>query len=128
MKPFCPPYYNTMADAVRAVVEAKFGARGLFRSAGHGSAWSKHADVTSGVPPVSDAAIAATTAYCEYVWGRYGRFPAYMPPYRTVMGFQAGHLDGEFYEKFYRPEAFGETQRRDWERRSTQGRPPSGES
>lgn len=118
LKPFCPPYYNTMADAVRAVVEAKFGARGLFRSAGHGSAWSKHADVTSGVPPVSDAAIAATTAYCEYVWGRYGRFPAYMPPYRTVMGFQAGHLDGEFYEKFYRPEAFGETQRRDWEKRA----------
>ena len=118
LKPFCPPYYNTMADAVRAVVEAKFGARGLFRSAGRGSAWSKHADVTSGVPSVSEAAIAATTAYCEYVWGRYGRFPAYMPPYRTVMGFQAGHLDGEFYEKFYRPEALGETQRRDWEQRA----------
>lgn len=119
LKPFCPPYYNTMADAVRAVVEAKFGARGLFRSAGQGSAWSKHADVTSAVPPVSEAAIAATTAYCEYVWGRYGRFPVYLPPYRTVLGFQACHLDGEFYEKFYRPEALGETQRRDWEQRST---------
>ncbi len=128
LKPFCPPYYNTMADAVRAVVETKFGARGLFRSAGHGSAWSKHAEVTSAVPPVSEAAIAATTAYCEYVWGRYGRFPVYMPPYRTVMGFQACHLDGEFYEKFYRPEALGETQRRGWEQRSTQSRPRSGES
>ncbi len=113
LKPFCPPYFKSMAEAVRAVVETKFGERGLFRSAGPGSAWSKHAEVTSAVPPVSDAAIAATTAYCEYVWGRYGRFPVYMAPYRTVLGFQACHLDAEFYERHYRPEALGETQRRD---------------
>ena len=118
LKPFCPPYYRSMADAVHAVVEIKFGAHGLFRGTGQGSAWSKHAEVTSAIPPVSDAAIAATTAYCEYVWRRYGRFPVYMPPYRTVLGFQACHLDAEFYEKFYLPEALGETQRRDWARRS----------
>jgi hypothetical protein len=120
LKPFCPPYYESMANAVRAVVEIKFGANGLFRSAGQGSEWSEHDRITSAIPPVSEAAIAATTAYCEYVWGRYGRFPVYMPPYRTVLGFQACHLDAEFYEKFYRPEALGETQRREWERRSTQ--------
>ena len=68
------------------------------------------------VPPISEAAIAATTAYCEYVWNRYGRFPVYMPPYRTVLGFQASHLDAEFYDKFYRPEALGESQRQDWKR------------
>ena len=39
----------------------------------------------------------------------------------TVLGFQACHLDGEFYEKFYRPAALGETQRRDFEARSKEG-------
>jgi hypothetical protein len=120
LKPFCPPYYATMADAVRAVVELKFGSSGIFRSANQGSAWSQHGAITGAVQKVSEAAIAATTAYCEYVWGRYGRFPVYMPPYRTVLGFQAGHLDGEFYERFYRPEAMGETQRKNWAARNQQ--------
>jgi hypothetical protein len=105
LKPFCPPYYNSMADAVRAVVELKFGARGIFRGDAQGSAWSKHGEVVNAVPPVGETAIAATTAYCEYVWERYGRFPVYMPPYRTVLGFQACQLDREFYKKFYQPEA-----------------------
>jgi hypothetical protein len=115
LKPFCPPYYRSMADAVRAVVEIKYGANGIFRSEGHGSAWTRHGDVVQRVPPVGEAAIAATIAYCEYVWHRYGRFPVYMPPYRTVLGFQAAHLDAEFYDRFYRPEALGESQRRDFE-------------
>jgi hypothetical protein len=105
LKPFCPPYYPSMADAVRAVVEAKFGGQGIFRSPGQGSAWTGHEEVTRQIPPVSEAAIAATTAYCEYVWRRYGRFPVYMPPYRTVLGFQACRLDVEFYRQFYQPDA-----------------------
>jgi hypothetical protein len=116
LKPFCPPYYPTMREAVQAVVDLKFGAAGVFRSEGQGSAWSNHRGISSAIPRVSDAAIAATTAYCEYVWGRYGRFPVYVPPYKTVLGFQACHLDAEFYDRFYRPEALGATQRRDWER------------
>ena len=105
LKPFCPPYYPSMADAVRAVAELKFGVSGIFRSPGQGSAWADHAAVTQAVPRVSEAAIAATTAYCEYLWQRYGRFPVHMPPYRTVLGFQVCRPDWEFYERFYRPEA-----------------------
>ena len=118
LKPFCPPYYNSMADAVRAVVDAKYGTNGLYRSAGHGSAWTKHDQVVQAVPRVSEAAIEATIAYCEYLWARYGRFPVYLPPYRTVLGFQACHLDADFYDKFYQPEALGETQRKDFERQA----------
>jgi len=116
LKPFCPPYHATMADAVRAVVESKFGAKGIFRSAGQGSAWAKHNDVIQPVQPVSEATIQAVTAYCEYLWKRYGRFPVYLPPYRTVLGFQACHLDAEFYDKFYQPEAMSETARADFKR------------
>ena len=34
-----------------------------------------------------------------------------MPPFRTVLGFQACHLDSEFYERFYRAEALSESER-----------------
>ena len=111
LKPFCPPHYSSMTAAVRAVVETKFGPAGIKPQAG--TAWHQPATVTGQIPVVSDAAISATIAYCEYVWNRYGRFPAYPAPYRTVLGFQASHLDVEFYNRFYRPEALGDTQRAD---------------
>ena len=105
LKPFCPPWYKSMTEAVHAVVDRKFGAQGIFRSYGAGSAWKDHDGITREVPPITDATINATVAYCEYLWRRYGRFPVHMPPYRTVLGFQACHLDIEFYERFYHPEA-----------------------
>jgi hypothetical protein len=30
---------------------------------------------------------------------------------RTVLGFQVSHLDVEFYDRYYRPEALSESQR-----------------
>ena len=36
-------------------------------------------------PYYSDSAIAATIAYCDYVYERYGRFPANSGPFRTVL-------------------------------------------
>ena len=118
LKPFCPPYYSSMTEAVRAVANIKFGANGVFRNHPAGNAWLNSQEVTQSIPATSEAAIAATTAYCEYLWERYGRFPVYLTPYRTVLGFQACHLDAEFYERFYRPEAFAETQREDFNRRA----------
>jgi hypothetical protein len=119
LKPFCPPYYHSMAGAVRAVVEIKYGKDGIFRGRNQGSAWTNHADVVRQVPACSEAAIAATTAYCEYLWQRYGRFPVHLPPYRTVLSFQACHLDAEFYDRFYQPGALNETQRRDYEKNAS---------
>jgi len=115
LKPFCPPYYRSMTEAVRRVVEIKFGSNGIFRSNPAGSAWAKEREVNQQVPPLSERAIAATTAYCEYLWKLYGRFPVYLTPYRTVLCFQACHLDLEFYDRFYRPDALGETQRADFQ-------------
>jgi hypothetical protein len=114
LKPFCPPHYSSMTAAVQAVVETKFGPSGIKPQAG--TYWRDPAAITGQIPGVSAAAIAATTAYCEYVWNRYKRFPAYPAPYRTVLGFQASHLDAEFYSRFYRSEALGETQRADFAR------------
>jgi hypothetical protein len=118
LKPFCPPYFKSMAEAVKAVVEIKFGAGGAFGNAGPGSAWANHGEVAGKVPRVSEPAVAATIAYCEHVWDRYGRFPAGMPPYRTVLAYQACHLDAEFYDKFYKPEALTENHRNDFRKRT----------
>jgi hypothetical protein len=113
LKPFCPPYYESMTEAVRAVANVKFGPGGVFRGEPGGNAWKEPA-VTAQVPNTSEAAIAATSSYCEYLWQRYGRFPVYLTPYRTVLGFQASHLDAEFYDRFYRPEALAASQRADF--------------
>jgi hypothetical protein len=115
LKPLCPPYYS-MREAVQAVAEAKFGANGIFRGPATGSAWSKHSEIIQQVPAISQNAIEAAVAYGEYLWQRYGRFPVHMPPYRTVLGFQACHLDAEFYDQFYRPEALAQSQREDFQR------------
>jgi hypothetical protein len=120
LKPFCPPYYQSMAQAVRAVADRKFGqGSGVFRGHPAGTAWADGGRVTAAVQPVSEKAIAATSAYCEYLWQRYGRFPVYLTPYRTVLGFQACHLDADFYDTFYRKDALSPTQREDFERQTT---------
>lgn len=109
--PYCPPWFPTMADAVRAVVELKFGPAGVFRGAARHAAWRDPEAVAAAAREPSPEAIDAAIAYCEYIHRRYGRFPAYQPPLRTVVGFQASHLDEEFYDRHYRPGALSETQR-----------------
>jgi hypothetical protein len=111
IKAYCPPYYSTMGDAVRAVVAAKFGPSGVFRGGIGAGAWQDAQAVATATKSCSAAAVEATTAYCEYVYDRYGRFPAYAPPFRTVLGYQATHVDKAFYDRFYRPEALTETHR-----------------
>jgi hypothetical protein len=111
LKPYCPPYYRTMKEAVRAVIEVKYSAQGTFRGGVTESAWRNPQGIAAATPEISESAIAATVAYCEYIYNRYGRFPAYMPPFRTVLGFQACHLDSGFYDRYYKPQALSETQR-----------------
>jgi hypothetical protein len=103
IRPYCPPYYPTMRDAVLAFVESKYGSEGIFRSASSTGAWRDPAAVRAGIPPYSDAGIEAAIAYCTYVYERYGRFPATSGPFRTVLAYQASRLDPAFYERFYDP-------------------------
>jgi hypothetical protein len=112
LKPFCPPYYPNMAEAVRAFVDYKFGAGGVFRTGALTSGWRDPLNTTKQIPAPSETAIQATIAYCDYIYQRYGRFPTYSAPFRTVLGYQATHVDAEFYDTFYKPEALSETQRK----------------
>ena len=110
LKPYCPPYYRTMEEAVCAFVDYKYGARrGTLRDGGATSPWQDGAGVQRGIPGYSDQAIEATIAYCDYVYSRYGRFPAHSGPFRTVLAYQAHHLDPTFYERFYKPGVYNST-------------------
>jgi hypothetical protein len=112
LKPFCPPYYRSMEDAVLAFVDYKCAlGKGTQKDGGSATAWRDGAAIQSAIPRPSQQAIAATIACCEYLYRRYGRFPAGSGPFRTVLAYQAHHLDLDFYERFYRPEALSETQR-----------------
>lgn len=110
LKPYCPPYYPSMEAAVRAFIDTKFGPQGVFRGGAAAGGWQEPATAATIAGP-SEAAIQATIAFCEYVYGRYGRFPAYATPYRTLLGYQAVHVDVDFYDHFYRPEALTDAQR-----------------
>ena len=111
IRPFCPPYYPSMREAVLAFVETKYGEQGTFRAADSTGAWKDPAAVRAGIPTYSDTTIEATIAYCTYVYERYGRFPAVSGPFRTALAYQAGRLDPDFYQRFYTPEALSDTQR-----------------
>jgi hypothetical protein len=102
-----------MEAAVREFVERKFGPQGVFRGGARGSGWQEPYEKTAGIPAPTQAAIETTIAYCEYVHGRYGRFPANSGPFRTVLAHQAHHLDPDFYDRFYRPETLTDAHRHD---------------
>jgi len=108
IKPYCPPYYSSMKDAVLAFLSTKFApGTGSFRDGGETTAWLEPQRVLAGIPEYSGVAVDATIAYCEYIYRRYGRFPSACGPFRTVLAYQAHRLDPDFYGRFYRPEALG---------------------
>jgi hypothetical protein len=104
IKPFCPPYYRTMEEAVLAFVEYKCAEGRGTQHDGGPNAWRDPAAMQAGIPRYSDRTIDATVAYCEYAHRRYGRFPPGSGPFRTVLAYQAHRLEAAFYQQFYRPE------------------------
>ncbi len=107
VKPYCPPYYATMEEAVLAFLAfKKANAWQAPLKPSYPGSWKDPRAVSLAIPQFSDECVAATIAYCTYVYETYGRFPAYFGPMRTTLGHQAHHLDLEFYDTFYHPGAY----------------------
>jgi hypothetical protein len=105
VKPFCPPWYASMEEATHAFIDRKYGEDGAYND-GTSGPWEDTAGVQAGMDRYSQANIDAVVAYSEYVYGRYGRFPAYFGPLRSLMAFSAHHVDLDFYDRFYKPGSY----------------------
>ena len=105
----CPPFLPSMEEAVLRMMTSKFGEGGTYSGSG-AQPW------TTTVPPSSirkheERAVEATIAFCNYVCKTYGRFPAHTDAFKTVIAFQAHHLDVGFYDKFYPSESVPQAHR-----------------
>jgi hypothetical protein len=105
IKPYCPPYYASMREAVLAFVDYKFHQQtGIYHGGEQTSGWRDAKKIQDDIPGYSQQNIDAVVAYCEYVWETYGRFPLTSGPVRTIMAYQAHYIEKDFYRSFYRPE------------------------
>lgn len=111
LRPYCPPHYPDMEAAVRAFVEWKWGSEGAFRDGARRSWWRDGAGAARQIEAPPEQAVEAAVAYTDYLFRRYGRFPATSAPFRTTIGCQVCHADVEFYDRFFQPEALTDSQR-----------------
>jgi len=67
---------------------------------------AEHCD---GAVAISEEGIACTKAVCNYIHETYGRFPGNVDAMHLMWLMQAHHLDTEYYDRFFRPGAYGAT-------------------
>ena len=95
-------YYMVFSLAPMLVMVIGVAGLAFGKEAAEGALFGELADL---IGPESAAAVQATIAYCEYVYRRYGRFPAYTAAFRTIIGFQVCRVDLGFYDCFYGSDA-----------------------
>jgi len=110
---YCPPYFASMDAAVDAVLTP------LLRTNSGSTEYlhpgspvpylmpdTKHRD---GTVEISADGIACTKAVCNYIYETYGRFPGSVDAMHLMWFMQAHHVDTEYYDRFFRPGAYGAT-------------------
>ena len=105
----CPPFVSSIEEAVLSLIDSKFGLGGIY-TAPTSRPWM-NPDGGSRIMPHDQRAIEAVIEFCNYVYRTYGRFPAHADAFKTVIAFQAHHLDVGFYDKFYPSESVPQAHR-----------------
>lgn len=104
----CPPHFENMRKAVDSVVSRKFGPKGPFNKSTPGP-WKEN-DIVRGAARVhSEEFKDCVTLMAQYIWDKFGKFPATLPSVYCLMFLQAHHLDLEFYDKYFGPGAYLDT-------------------
>jgi hypothetical protein len=101
----CPPFHRDMDAAVDDVLDLRWGKEGIFSTPAAQQVPWRSPEVARGVPRPSEEAVEATKTLCRYIWDTYGRFPATIDPFLMTVWYQAAHLDVDFYDRYYPPEA-----------------------
>jgi hypothetical protein len=120
MEAFCPPYVKDMDEAVDRVVAIKHGEGGLLApDSKHPNPFKDWASYRKNVRQFNPETVAATRAYCRYVFETYGRFPAFFDTMQTPVSSTVHHVDIEYYDSLYPKEVLSEAIRShmvDWHR------------
>jgi hypothetical protein len=111
---FCPPHFPTMADAVEAFAERKFGPGGPFDPDTPGP-WIESTAIRASAEPHSEKFKACVALQCDYTLATWGKFPGTVPSVWIMNFLQAQHLDLDFYDRFFKPGAYLDTHRRHFE-------------
>lgn len=110
---YCPPYYRSMADAVQAIYDAKWGTQGIYKESP--TPIKNRQSLDFAVPKTTEWCLEATKELCEYLWATYGRFPVTMDAMQMSIWFQAHHLETDFYDQYYQPGAYHENIAQHWD-------------
>jgi hypothetical protein len=107
----CPPYVNSMNDAVDVFLSEKYGPTGMYGDAATFAAPYKNADDATtylkAQVPFSRLAVEYCKEICTYVFEKYGRFPAHVDAfYVPGIWLQVSHLEMEYYDKFFKPSQY----------------------
>ena len=109
----CPPYYPSMDAAVDAVLDPMSrkhqAPAGVSQSRGPVPHLVSEAEHREGTVEITAEGIACTKAICNYIYNTYGRFPGGVDAMHLMWFMQAHHLDTDYYDKFFRPGAYGPT-------------------
>jgi hypothetical protein len=110
---YCPPFFPSMDAAVDAAL-APLSNRltdpaALAEVVGPVPYLMPVDEHRKGVVGISEEGIACTKAICNYIFETYGRFPATVDAMHLMWFMQTHHLDTDFYDRFFRPGAYGPT-------------------
>jgi hypothetical protein len=105
IKGSCPPYYDSMSEAVDAVVSAKFGPKGIYQDRStfdkiyreqYGATYLKEASA------YSQDVIECARDICTYIYETHGRFPAHVDAiYAPGIWLQVHHVEQDYYDAYF---------------------------
>jgi hypothetical protein len=111
----CPPYYGSMADAVQAVVDRKYGPHGIYEDRDYFARVfrdDRGRRYLQEVPHYREEVVACCKDVCTYIHETHGRFPAHVDAmYVPGVWLQAHHLDLDYYDTLFQ-DGYTETHRR----------------
>jgi hypothetical protein len=107
---FCPPYHTDMRAAVDRFVALKFAPGGAYDPTRPGP-FRDNARIKAAIERYSPEFVEALGEVAQYVHDAFGKFPATIPSVYVRVYAQAQHIDLDYYDQFYGPEAYLETHR-----------------
>ena len=105
IKGMCPPYYDSMNEAIDAVIAEKFGPNGIYKNKETFEHIYKPGFGARYLAEASDYAadvIACTRDICNYIYDVHGRFPAHCETIHVPgIWIQIHHVEEQYYDRFF---------------------------